>query len=196
MYSTDVFHFGTAKNGYLISLNSLVRGLFLTLVFPRLIASGRRWFSRRASKYSSVSTLQSSPASESHVEATNFGTVTMDEEEEPVERANKKETFAFDLWYTRYSLMADAALTGIATFTSQGWQMYVIAVLLPFASGTGAAAKGTILQMCSPDERIDALSAITRKQKSLIVRLYPASKFTPKSTLFYNFKRESANKIH
>jgi len=39
--------------------------------------------------------------------------------------------------------------------------MYLIAVLLPFASGTGAAAKGTILQMCSPGEKTDALSAIT-----------------------------------
>lgn len=39
--------------------------------------------------------------------------------------------------------------------------MYLIAVLLPFASGTGAAAKGTILQMCSTSEKTDALSAIT-----------------------------------
>jgi hypothetical protein len=39
--------------------------------------------------------------------------------------------------------------------------MYTVAILLPFASGTGPAAKGTILQMCPAAERADALSAIT-----------------------------------
>jgi len=39
--------------------------------------------------------------------------------------------------------------------------MYAVAMLLPFASGTGSAAKGTILQMCSAAERSDALGAIT-----------------------------------
>jgi MFS family permease len=34
MYSTDIYGFGTTENGYLISLNAFVRGVFLTLLFP------------------------------------------------------------------------------------------------------------------------------------------------------------------
>jgi len=41
MYATDVYGFGTTENGYLISLNAFVRGLFLTLVFPRCITVGK-----------------------------------------------------------------------------------------------------------------------------------------------------------
>jgi MFS family permease len=165
MYATDVYHFGTTENGYLISLNSFVRGLFLTLAFPRLIFYGRRWLSWRSSaKDTEAFTPQSSAIPELPSQPNEFAAVEAIDEEEPVDPpklSNQKETFAFDLLYTRYSLLADAMLTGTATFISQGWQMYLIAVLLPFASGTGAAAKGTILQMCSPDERTDALSAIT-----------------------------------
>jgi hypothetical protein len=166
MYATDVYDFGTTENGYLISLNSFIRGLFLTLAFPRMISAGRNWLSSGnssngtedcTSKVSVILDLPNEPNDFSAVEA-------MGNDEEPVEppkRRDEKETFAFDLMYTRYSLLADAFLTGAASFVNQGWQMYVVAVLLPLASGTGAAAKGTILQMCSPAERADALSAIT-----------------------------------
>ncbi|KAI7597045.1 Metallo-dependent hydrolase, partial [Hortaea werneckii] len=42
MYSTDVFGFGTSENGFLISINSLVRGFFLTFAFPHIISKGRK----------------------------------------------------------------------------------------------------------------------------------------------------------
>jgi hypothetical protein len=76
--------------------------------------------------------------------------------------------------FTKYSLIADGLITGIATFVTKGWQMYVVAMLLPFASGTGPAAKGTILQMCTAAERADALGAITLLE--MIARLL-TSKF-------------------
>ncbi len=166
MYATDVYDFGTTENGYLISSNSFIRGLFLMLAFPRIISAGRNWLSRRnSSNFIEVFTPQVSAIPDLPNQPNDFCAVeAMDNEEEPVEppkRSDEKETFAFDLQYTRYSLLADAILTGAASFVTQGWQMYVVAVLLPLASGTGAAAKGTILQMCSPAERADALSAIT-----------------------------------
>jgi hypothetical protein len=166
MYATDVYDFGTTENGYLISLNSFIRGLFLTLVFPRIISAGRNWLSsRNSSNGAEALTPQVSVIPDLPNAQNDFSVVeAMDNDEEPVEQPewrDERETFAFDLLYTRYSLLADAVLTGAASFISQGWQMYVVAVLLPLASGTGAAAKGTILQMCSPTERADALSAIT-----------------------------------
>ncbi len=89
----------------------------------------------------------------------------MESQEEPREtprsKGDERETFHFDLMFTKYSLIADGLITGIATFVTKGWQMYAVAMLLPFASGTGPAAKGTILQMCTAAERADALGAIT-----------------------------------
>jgi hypothetical protein len=69
--------------------------------------------------------------------------------------------FHFDLLFVTWSILIDGVLTGFAHLVTQGWQLYLLAVILPFASGTGPAAKGTILQMCSPSQRVDALSAIS-----------------------------------
>jgi len=166
MYATDIYGFGTTENGYLISLNSFIRGLFLTLAFPRMISAGRKWFAGPTSpKKSKNSTLENSAIPDLPNQPNDFAALEgIDDEEEPVEPPklnNERETFAFDLLYTRYSLLADGILTGAAAFVSQGWQMYLVAALLPLAAGTGASAKGTILQMCSAAERPDALSAIT-----------------------------------
>jgi MFS family permease len=166
MYATDIYGFGTTENGYLISLNSFIRGLFLFLIFPRIIDAGRKWFAgstplnptqRGTPKDSAIPDLPNQPNDFAALEA-------MDDEEQPTEPpklSDEREIFAFDLLYTRYSLLADGILTGAATFVNQGWQMYLVATLLPLAAGTGSAAKGTILQMCSAAERADALSAIT-----------------------------------
>lgn len=185
MYGTDVYHFGTAENGYLISLNIFVRGLFLMLAFPRIISAGRSWFLRRAELEDTEATLAAQSTIIGAPQESNDSEVVeaMDEEteEEPLQPAklsNQSETFDFDLQYTRYSLLADAILTGGATFISRGWQMYLIAFLLPLAAGTGSSAKGTILQMCTPSERTDALSAITLIE--MVARL-ATSKFSRNS---------------
>lgn len=165
MYATDIFDFGTTANGYLVATNSLVRGLFLTLAFPRIITSGRKWLEGKtdsADTESNPTKIYDPP--ERTMEPTQIDEVeAMEHDEEAVEPLAKdeKETFKFDLFFTRWSLIFDGLLTGAASFVQEGWQMYLIAVLIPLASGTGSAAKGTILQMCPASERTDALSAIT-----------------------------------
>ncbi|KAL2061571.1 hypothetical protein VTL71DRAFT_6948 [Oculimacula yallundae] len=176
MYATDVYGFGTTENGYLISLNSFVRGIFLTSVFPQIISYGRARYSN-PKHVKDCETLSVQDAG-LPTEPNDLAGEVRDHDEEPMpnpQLEKENETFDFDLQYSRYSLLADCILTGCATFVTQGWQLYVVAVLLPFASGTGSSAKGTIIQMCSPSERTDALSAITLVE--MVARLTTTSVF-------------------
>ncbi|KAL6705235.1 hypothetical protein ACN47E_007195 [Coniothyrium glycines] len=176
MYATAEFNFSTSENGGLIFLYSSLRGGFLSLVFPRVIAWGRKWFGDvkepqdpEVDPAVHVNIIPPTPAVIEIVDPL--------ENEEPAnpEPADEQETFTFDLFYARFSLLLDGILTALATFVSQGWQMYVVAVLVPFAAGTGAASKGTILQMLPDSDRIDALSGITLVEN--IARLSTAAVF-------------------
>jgi len=165
MYSIDIFGFGTTENGWLIFLNSLIRGLFLTLAFPYMISGGRKWLAMRKIPKHPKHAKDDIGTPDGSINTNEVPTTTQaihDEQQtvEPSELA-KEESYAFDLHFTKYSLIADGLLTGLATFMTEGWQMYLIAVILPLASGTGPAAKGTILQMCPASQRQDALSAIS-----------------------------------
>ncbi|KAL9079033.1 MAG: hypothetical protein Q9157_002048 [Trypethelium eluteriae] len=184
MYSTDVFGFGTTENSLLISMNSMIRGFFLTLLFPRIISGGRRWLENRdkakntRSLVAKASDIPDIPTEPNQIPAPQG----VDHEEEPVEPpklSNENETFDFDLLFTRFSLLVDGILTGAASFVGEGWQMYIVAALLPFASGTGSASKGSILQMCPPSERTDALSAITLVEMiaRLLTSMYQVDRF-------------------
>lgn len=170
MFATDAFGFGTARNSYLVSMNSLLRGIFLMTLFPKIIKVGRQWTSRRKSRDDTQDTSEAStlldatvdeiPTSPDQIESRG----AMENEEEPaqpIKLDDKEETYAFDLLYTQSSIFIDAVITGSATFITHGWQLYLVAALLPFAAGTGASAKGVILQMCTKQQRVDALSAIT-----------------------------------
>lgn len=167
MYSTDVFGFGTTENGYLVALNSLIRGCFLTLVFPKIISAGRKWLDKREQKDTSPHLkTDDSGIPDLPTDPQEFAAVPglENEDQEPIQPprlSDEQESFHFDLLFTKYSLVVDGILTGSAMFTRQGWQMYLVAVLLPLASGTAPAAKGTILQMCPADQRTEALSAIS-----------------------------------
>ncbi|KAL6153783.1 hypothetical protein ACJBU6_07087 [Exserohilum turcicum] len=165
MYATAEFSFGTKENGALIFLYSSLRGGFLSFVFPRVIAAGRRWLGDGGNKDRLETEEQQPPV---HVRAASPSPAiiesvdTMENEEPPnPEPANQQETYTFDLFYARFSLLLDGILTGLAILVSRGWQMYLVAILLPFAAGTGAASKGSILQMLPESERVDALSGIT-----------------------------------
>nr|POF11650.1 putative membrane protein c14c4.07 [Quercus suber] len=183
MYSTDIFSFGTTENGVLIGLNSLIRGLFLTFMFPIIISRGRKWLSSHDSTKPANTTADPDLTTDHEPPYASeiAGSVpnALDDDAEPPLRpsqpSSENESYAFDLWFTKYSLIADGLLTGLATFTTRGWQMYLIAVVLPLASGTGPSAKGTILQMCPPDQRADALSAISLVE--LIARLVSTGVF-------------------
>ena len=181
MYSTDVFGFSASENSKLISLNFVVRATFLTFAFPVIISTGRTWLDKREGKKRLSQRDEDEAKQESGEEeiptdpdrlatsALPAGEANANEPDEPLRRTTttqslkdqEKESFAFDLFYTRWSLILDGVLTSFATFTSQGWQMYIVAVVIPLAAGTGSAAKGTMLQMCTPEQRIDALSAIS-----------------------------------
>ncbi|KAH6867979.1 major facilitator superfamily domain-containing protein [Alternaria rosae] len=165
MYATVEFNFGPKENGALIFLYSALRGGFLSLVFPRIIAAGRKWLGDGVKNNLAEDEERESAVQVHIIPPTPAVTETVDplESEEPPnpEPTNEQETFAFDLFYARFSLLLDGILTGLAVFVSQGWQMYIVAVMLPFAAGTGAASKGSILQMLPNSERVDALSGIT-----------------------------------
>ncbi|KAI7186890.1 hypothetical protein KC363_g6309 [Hortaea werneckii] len=212
MYSTDVFGFGTSENGFLISINSLVRGFFLTFAFPHIISKGREWLDKGSKHSEGIHAAQTRGSYDDNAEQANPSphalaqphqdrtpgflgagptpapsfptssssnnpksphpakTPPQEEEEESPE-----ETSPFDLHFTQTSLLLDALLTSLCTFTTSASQMYLIALILPLASGTGPAAKGTILQFCTPSQRVDALSAISLVE--LIARLSSTSLF-------------------
>jgi MFS family permease len=156
LYSTDVLGFGPGDNGIIISLNFFLRGLFLAVAFPRIIKAGRKWMQKR--KHSTIESAQQIPS-----EANDMAAID-EAEQEPIDPVNSHEeetNYDFDLFYCKFSLILDGVLTGGATFVRQGWQIYIVAIVIPFAAGTGSASKGTILQMCPASERVDALSGIT-----------------------------------
>lgn len=169
MYGTDVFGFGQKHNSYMVSLNAMLRGLFLTLLFPRIIALGRGWMTRRHSAVLIPGPLTPARARRgSEYLPTSPGEIqvadALDQQHVPVDPPEPQEeddSLEFDLLYCKGSLLADGILTGAASLINRSWQMYLVAGLLPFAAGTGSSSKGTILNMCMPSERVDALSAIT-----------------------------------
>ncbi len=94
------------------------------------------------------------------------GTVTAvdgsEESESDADKADEeKAAYAFDLFFLRWSLLVDGVITAGAALATQGWHMYLMTVLLPFASGSAPAAKGVITTMCPHSQRADALNAIT-----------------------------------
>jgi MFS family permease len=170
LYSTDVLGFGPGDNGIIISLNFFLRGLFLAMAFPRIIKAGRKWMQKR--KHSTIESVQQIPS-----EANDMAAIDEAEQEpiDPVKSHEEETNYDFDLFYCKFSLILDGILTGGATFVRQRWQMYVVAIVIPFAAGTGSASKGTILQMCPASERVDALSGITLIE--MIARLSTSMKY-------------------
>lgn len=138
MYGTTEFNFSTTENGWLMAGNSFIRGIFLYFMFPQIIAAGRQWLNGPEQK---------KPATSPE------GTDTEEDEEDAGTQ--------FDLLFLRYSLLIDAAVTTLAGFSSEGWQVHLAAYLLPFTSGSAPAAKGVMTEMCPPGKRRDAIASIT-----------------------------------
>jgi hypothetical protein len=69
------------------------------------------------------------------------------------------------LIFLQLSILLDGFLTAAVTFATTGWHMYVAAAVLPFASGTGSAVKGVVMDLVEPEEKADALSAIALVEK-------------------------------
>ncbi|KIW13439.1 hypothetical protein PV08_08627 [Exophiala spinifera] len=194
LYATDVFAFGTQQNGWLIFMYSMLRGVFLTFAFPKAISLGRAFTIAREARIRKRNNtaghaelnghaaterdpLLSRPRNDDDDSDTTkqVDTDRTDHDQDEDVKGNghikdttqskRQETFTFDLTYTRGSLIADGLLTLLCSFVREGWQMYLVAAVLPFAAGTGSASKGTILQMvgsgASSAERTDALAGVS-----------------------------------
>ncbi|EXJ59351.1 uncharacterized protein A1O5_12232 [Cladophialophora psammophila CBS 110553] len=164
LYSTDVFDFGTQQNGGLIFMYSMLRGVFLTFAFPKLITIGRKWTVKKEQHITNSEEVR--PSERASLLADPRDRAAADNTHRSNDKELQKEqTFAFDLTYTRFSLVADGFLTLLCSFVHRGWQMYLVAIVLPFAAGTGSAAKGTVLQMvgssATSGERTDALAGVS-----------------------------------
>ncbi|KAJ9606321.1 hypothetical protein H2200_009282 [Cladophialophora chaetospira] len=184
LYATNVFEFGTKQNGALIFMYSMLRGVFLTFAFPKLIAVGRKWTSKRKEDQQTTDAEDPSPSpseTEPLLSTSQNGTTPSHEINGSGKDSTpkKEQTFHFDLTYTKFSLVADALLTLLCSFVHKGWQMYLVAAILPFAAGTGSAAKGTVLQMvgssATSSERTDALAGVSLVEN--IARLSTTSVF-------------------
>ncbi len=164
MYAASIFHFNTTENGYLMFGISLIRGLFLLFVFPKIITEGRIWFNGGSQQ---DERLESHPNDDGAVSTNPEDFVLADEGEvpqEPVQSPDLDEEDSgtgFDLLFVRWSLVVDSLVTLFAGFSSAGWQVYLAGFLLPLASGSAPAAKGVMTEMCPSHQRPDAISAIT-----------------------------------
>lgn len=169
LYSTDVFGFETKENGRLIFQYSMLRGMFLTFAFPKLISAGRKRTTKKDTNEYGSAVSQQTPSSERtpllpepsrrNTSWAEDGDGNKDQDSKPPER------YVFDLIYTRGSLFADGILTSLCSFAQEGWHMYLVAAVLPFAAGTGSASKGTVLQMigqsATSNDRAEALAGIS-----------------------------------
>ncbi|KAL3427584.1 major facilitator superfamily transporter [Phlyctema vagabunda] len=161
MYATNAFGFHPTENGYLMSFNSMIRGCFLTFFFPKIIEKGRRWFESSSAPVSPAL----DPKRAIPIATEDFEVIAgLEAEQEPTLTpipVDLNHGSAFDLFFLKWSLVIDGILTGSAAFSRKGWHIYVAAFLLPLASGSAPAAKGVMMEMCEPEQRADALSAIT-----------------------------------
>ncbi|TQV97909.1 hypothetical protein V2A60_006374 [Cordyceps javanica] len=173
MYATAAFNFNQASNGLLMSEFALMRGIFLLLIFPRVITFGRRVLASRRARgkpqpareegYGTDGTLtpDSLPTDPREFDS-SMGTIPSDEPVKPTRLKEDEEVDPqFDLIFLRWSLIVDGGFTTVAAFATEPWHIYLAAFLLPFGSGSAPAAKGVITSMCPDSQRADALNAVT-----------------------------------
>lgn len=125
MYATSEFNFSTTENGYLMFGNSAIRGIFLLLMFPKIISTGRVWFNGRTTP-----TGIKHPDPEAHIpinpeefEADEGGEVPQEPIQPPEDEENSGT--GFDLFFVRWSLIVDSMVTFFAGFSRNGWQVYL-----------------------------------------------------------------------
>ncbi|KAI1438443.1 major facilitator superfamily transporter [Xylaria sp. CBS 124048] len=173
MYATSAFRFKTTENGYLMFGNSLIRGLFLLFVFPKIIEVGRIRFNENLPPSQQAIDPPPPGREDSHA-PTDTGALSVEPagREAPKGQGQRPDSDSdpdededagtgFDLLFVRWSLVTDATVTLFAGFSSAAWQVYLAGFLLPFASGSAPAAKGVMTELCPPPQRRDAISAIT-----------------------------------
>jgi hypothetical protein len=128
LYATAVFDFTQLDNGWLMSEFAFVQSFFLILVFPRIIGWGRRWFTARPSPHPPAE--QQTTSTDIPVLPELFDAPTgAQTAEEPVilkpAPRDDRDACAFDLFFLRWSLVVDGALTLIAAFATRRWHIYL-----------------------------------------------------------------------
>ncbi|ODN82295.1 hypothetical protein L202_02573 [Cryptococcus amylolentus CBS 6039] len=163
LVGTSVFRFLPGQNSIMLSLNLMVKALFLSICFPRIIKHGRRWVSRRP-------TLSAPPPRYYHPEEASQveepDPASFPQRDLPASPADKPHGSIFDLHFLRWSIFVDGVLTALTAFSTNNWHLYLAAGVLPFASATGSACKGVMMDLLvDPEQRTDALSAIALVEK-------------------------------
>jgi hypothetical protein len=127
MYATAVFEFDQGNNGWLMFEFAFVQSIFLIFMFPTIISKGRKWFKSGNPPKEVVNDQPNDtavlPTSPRQFEAP-AGPL---DEGEPValEPAKERTSCEFDLFFLRWSLVVDGALTTIAAFATQRWHIYL-----------------------------------------------------------------------
>lgn len=129
-----------------------MRSIYLTTVFPRLIARGRAWLTPK---------LLSDDRERSATGAST-DSVCSDEscEDPPQERARDSRLATFDIHFLRFSILADALMTASVALVSHEWQLFVLVAILPLAGGSAPASKGVITELVGAAHKQEALSAM------------------------------------
>lgn len=126
MYATAAFDFGPSELGYLMATNSLIRGFFLIFAFPQIISRGRNWFASSGTS-APVSVAQTIPAIATTPAAFDPPSGLLAEQEPgipppPVQEGAGRE---FDLFFLRWSLVADGVVTAYTASATTGWHIYL-----------------------------------------------------------------------
>lgn len=106
-----------------MSMNSLLRALFLTIFFPRIIASGRKLYTPK-----NISPPPTPPIQPIPTTIESFEPLPLLETQEPIIPPSTTTALHgahFDLVFLRSSMLVDAILTGMCYFIDSGWQMYL-----------------------------------------------------------------------
>ncbi|KAI1324714.1 hypothetical protein F5Y16DRAFT_402125 [Xylariaceae sp. FL0255] len=170
MYSMTVFEFDPMSNSILMAVGLLIRGVFLMGIFPIIIKYGRIWYKKTDEPL--PDTAPESPIPTHPEEIDPMPANIVNHQEEPAKAPkpiSEVQGAGFDLFFLRWSLLIDGLITALAAFATQGWHMYLVAFLLPLASGTAPASKGVLTEMVPANRKADALQAMTLVEHSAIL---------------------------
>lgn len=126
MYATAAFGFRPSQLGYLMASNSLIRGFFLIFAFPRIVSSGRRWFATSAKGRVSAGRGDALPTAPGDFDFSEGGGLLAEQEPTPVPAPVPEESGReFDLFFLRWSLVADGVVTAFTASATRGWHIYL-----------------------------------------------------------------------
>lgn len=129
MYAISTFSFQPAHLGYLMALNSLIRGFFLMGAFPRIINAGRQWFAVSAAQRKlddqKCSTNQSDLIPTNPAEIESCALLGGQEPTLPPSPVSAESGREFDLFFLRWSLVVDGVITACTASATSGWHIYL-----------------------------------------------------------------------